>query len=190
MPQYGFIRDKLQVKFLVLFILNQLKQPISFSDLAEISMCDKAVGYFEFSDAAAELLASGHMEKIQDGEFAELFSITKKGAQNASISESSLPYAVRMAAQRSMLAVLSRIRREASVQTKITENDDELTVACSLSDDQSRLISVELLVANPQQAALIEQNFKQNAVSIYNAVIGAMLKDYTQPMENYEEEES
>ena len=189
MPRNGFIKDKLEVKFLVLFILNQLKQPVTFSDLAEISMCDEAVGYFEFSEAAAELLESGHMLCEEMENQPPMYTISDKGIQSARICESSLPYSVKMAAQRSLIFVLSRIRRDTSVKTKITESGSSCTIGFELSDEISPLLALELIVPTRQQAEVLQQNFKQNAVQIYNAVLDAMLRDYSQPEPVYGEQE-
>ena len=70
----GFIHDKLDIKLLVLYILDRAAAAIDFATLTDLSMCDSGVDYFQFAEAAAELLDSGHI--AQDGEF---YSITEKG---------------------------------------------------------------------------------------------------------------
>ena len=54
----GFIHDKLDIKLLVLYILNRAAAPIDFATLTDLSMCDSGVDYFQFAEAAAELLSA------------------------------------------------------------------------------------------------------------------------------------
>ena len=99
MPR-GFIRDKLQLKLLILYILNQFAQPVSLSLLTELVLCDEGVDYFSFSDALSELKTTGHVS-MND----ECFSITGKGSEHVRICESNLPYSVRMKCDRNAKAV-------------------------------------------------------------------------------------
>ena len=55
----GFIHDKLDIKLLVLYIMDRVAVPIDFNTLTDLSMCDSGVDYFQFAEAAAELLNSG-----------------------------------------------------------------------------------------------------------------------------------
>lgn len=179
MPRHGFIRDKLEIKYLVLFILKQLTEPVPFAQLAEMTMCDDAVDYFEFADAAMELVSSGHISEADDEAGAALYQITQKGRQAADTCENSLPYSVRMAAQRSILVVVSRMRRDASIRTEVLEKDGSVAAVCRLSDDSGVILSLELMTVTRQQAVLLENNFKRSAEQIYNAILAAMLEDYS-----------
>lgn len=178
MPRHGFIRDKIQIKYLILFILKQLTEPVSFATLAEMTLCDDAVDYFEFSDAAMELVSSGHIREEPDGAGAPLYFITERGLKTEEICENSLPYSVRMAAQRSILLVMSRMRRDASIKTEVSERDGHPELSCSLSDDTGVILSMTLSTVTEKQATLLENNFKRHAEQIFNAVLSAMLADY------------
>lgn len=46
MPQFGFIRDKLDVKVLVLYLAARVAAPIDFATLTDLCMCDEGVDYF------------------------------------------------------------------------------------------------------------------------------------------------
>lgn len=177
MARHGYIRDKLDIKFLVLYILKQIRDPIPFAELGEISMCDEAMDYFEFADAAMGLIETGHMQEEElDG--VKRYSITEKGRKTAEICESSLPYTVKVAAQRAVLSVVARMQREASIHTETIEKDGNLYVRCSLEDPYCTIMSLDLMVVTRQQANMLERNFKENAEKIYNVVLDAMLRDY------------
>jgi hypothetical protein len=178
MSRHGFIRDKLQIKYLILFVLKQLKEPVSFSQLTEMAMCDDAMDYFEFSDAAMELVKSEHVREIPDGAGSPLYFITEKGRETADVCEGSLPYSVRMAAQRSILSAVSKMHRDASIKTEIHEEDGHPVFSCSLKDDTGVILTLSLATVTRSQATMLESNYKHNAEQIFNAVLSALLADY------------
>ena len=83
----GFIQGKMEIKFLLLFILARSEEPLGLDELADVAMCDDGVGYFDLSAALAELVDSGHA-LLEDGSY----TITDKGRKNGAITEDELPY--------------------------------------------------------------------------------------------------
>ena len=61
MARYGFIHDKLDIKFLILYFMARVAAPIDFPTLTELTVCDDGIGYFEFAEAVSELVESGHL---------------------------------------------------------------------------------------------------------------------------------
>ena len=90
MAKYGFIHDKLDIKMLVLYLLDRAAGPISPDLLTELSLRHNGVEYFDLIEATAELVTSGHLRLDRDG-----YSITEKGRDNSAACESSLAYSVR-----------------------------------------------------------------------------------------------
>lgn len=78
MARYGFIHDKLDIKFLILYFMARVAAPIDFPTLTELTVCDDGIGYFEFAEAVSELVESGHLT-LEDG----LYSITEKAVKTA-----------------------------------------------------------------------------------------------------------
>lgn len=66
MARFGFIHDKLDIKLLVLYIMDRVAAPIDFATLTDLSMCDSGMDYFQFAEAAAELADSGHLDRQGD----------------------------------------------------------------------------------------------------------------------------
>ena len=81
MVRYGFIHTKEDIKFLVLFAMDLLPFPVSFSTIVDLTTwCDEGFGYFELSEAFYEMVPTGHIEEIPDkGE--TLYAITEKGRE-------------------------------------------------------------------------------------------------------------
>ena len=43
MSRTGFIHDKLDIKFLILYIMSRVAAPIDMPTLADLTMCDEGV---------------------------------------------------------------------------------------------------------------------------------------------------
>ena len=61
MARYGFIHDKLDIKFLVLYLMARVAAPIDFATLTELTMCDEGVDYFEFAESVSEMVETEHL---------------------------------------------------------------------------------------------------------------------------------
>ncbi len=127
----GFIRDKLDIKFLILYIMARAAAPLDFPTMTDLTLCDDGVDYFEFAEAVAELVNTGHLELDGSG----LYSITEKGRTNGSICESSLAYSVRTKADRQLLLLNAKLRRNAQVRAEVFPRPGgSLTARLSLDD--------------------------------------------------------
>ena len=175
MARHGFIHTKEDIKFLVLFAMDLLPFPVSFSTIVDLTTwCDGGFGYFELSEAFYEMVPTGHVEE-QKGEGEPLYRITDKGREATRVFEKQLPYPVREAAQRSALRVVRRIRRDAAIHTSVTERAyNDLTVRMEME----QVFAIEMDVVSRGQAAMLERTFKANAEAIYQTLLAAMTADY------------
>ena len=95
MEGIGFIHEKLDIKILILYILNHLPAAVDAQTLSDLVFCDNGIGYFDYSDCLAELVDTAHITE-EGGKY----RITEKGSRNVNEVASSLPYSVRMKADR------------------------------------------------------------------------------------------
>ena len=175
MVRYGFIHSKEDIKFLILFAMDLLPFPVSFSTVVDLTTwCDEGFGYFELSEAFYEMVPTGHIEERTGGDDT-LYSITDKGREAIRVFEKQLPYPVREAAQRSALRVVRQIRRDAAIHTSVTEHAaNDLTVRMEME----QVFAVEMDVVSRAQASMLEHTFKANAEAIYQTLLSAMTADY------------
>ena len=175
MARFGFIHDKLEIKFLILYLLSRASEPLEFSTLTDLTLCDEGIDYFEYAEALSELVDTEHVQKQED----EQYFITEKGRKNGAICESSLPYSIRMRADRQIALVNARLRRNAQVRAeRIARDESGFTVRLSLDDDFENILTLELLAPNEIQAARLEENFRRHPERVYQAVLAAALDDY------------
>ena len=167
MARYGFIHDKLDIKFLILYFMARVAAPIDFPTLTELTVCDDGIGYFEFAEAVSELVESGHLT-LEDG----LYSITEKGRENGAACESSLPYSVRMHCDENLVKVNEALRREAQVRSQVSENQDgTCTLKLDFNDETTPLLHLELLVPERKQADTMAQCFQDEPTDFYRQII-------------------
>lgn len=52
---HGFIRNPLDVRLLILYILDHLILPVTMAELTDLALCDEGLDYFQFADALGSL---------------------------------------------------------------------------------------------------------------------------------------
>lgn len=171
MPRYGFIRDKLDIKFLILYLMARTAAPVDFPTLTDLTLCDGGIDYFEFAEAVSELVASEHLLLEEDR-----YSITEKGRLDGAACESSLPYSVKRRCNVNLAKVNGALRRSAQVRAEtIAHGDGNLTVRMTLDDESGNLMTIELLCVNQDQAERLMAGFQAQPERVYNEVLDALL---------------
>lgn len=166
---FGFIRGKMDVKLLILYVLTRLPAPIDGESLADLVLIDGGVTYFDYKQCLAELTASGQVQ-LEDG----LYCVTGEGRQNMDILERDLPFSVRKKAGQNLKPVAEGMRRAESILACHETDENGLTVHLALSDGIGSIFDLRLLVADEAQARRIEDNFKKNAEGFYTQFVEAL----------------
>ena len=86
----GFIHDKLEIKFLILYITARVIEPIPFDTVWDLAMCDEGVDYFDFAECLSDLVRTEHLTLSADG----LYAITDKGREHEEITCDAIAYPV------------------------------------------------------------------------------------------------
>lgn len=163
MSSFGFINGKLEIKFLILYIMSRVLEPVPFATVQDLAMCDGGVDYFDFSECLANLVQTEHLT-LSDG----LYAVTDKGRRNGSVCESSLPYSVRMEAERKLALCNEQLRRRALVRASVRPRDrGGYEVTLTLSDELDELMELRMLVTRQDMALEVQKHFRKNAERIY-----------------------
>lgn len=166
----GFIHDKLDIKLLVLYIMDRAAGPIDFTTLTDLSMCDNGVDYFQFAEAVSELTDSGHLD--QQGEF---YSISGKGRRACTAGASSLSPVVRQRCDRRLAPLNQALKRKAQVRAQVKKQSQGFDVCLSMDDDQGSLFSMTLLSPTQEDAQRIANGFLEHPDRVYNGLLGVLL---------------
>lgn len=166
----GFIHGKLEIKFLILYSMARVAEPVPFEVLQDICMCDAGVDYFSFSESLADLIQTEHLA-VSGG----LYAITGKGRRDSEICESSLPYAVRLQADRKLAGYNAQLRRDALIDAKVEKRKaGGWTVTLSLSDDRDEVMRLALLVTRQDMALALQDRFRENAEELYTEILNIL----------------
>ena len=52
----AFIQDKLEIKFLILYIAARLTEPVDGAALQDMPMCDDGIDYFDYAECLNDLV--------------------------------------------------------------------------------------------------------------------------------------
>lgn len=173
MSRMGFIHDKLDIKFLILYIASRLIEPVGIDVLTDLALCDEGVDYFSFTECLNELSDSEHMKQTEEG----LYCITPKGLHNSEICESSIPYSVRIKVDKHIAVYNQKLKRKGLVRASVNQRQNgTYTVTLSLSDDVDNIMTLDLMVAKEELASQLSEHFQTHAEEIYNNILDALLK--------------
>lgn len=165
--RFGFIREKLDIKLLILYVLDFLPAKVSFQELSDLVLIDGGFDYFEYSQCLSELTVSGHVSV--DGDW---YRITEIGSAHLNTVVSSLPYSVKAKAKKQAEPTLRRMEREALVGASHSMAESGVcTVRLSLSDDMGKILDLSLLTDSEEKALSMEEYFRKNAESVFHQMI-------------------
>lgn len=173
MTRMGYIQNDLDLKLLVLYIMNHAAAPITFNQLLELSLCDAGVDYFSLTQAVNHLVETEHL--CVQGEH---YSITEKGRHNSQVCEETLPFSVRRRCDENLITVNEILRREAQIRGELLPREDgTFTAKLALDDDAGNLFSLDLLVPSREQGELLLTRFKSDPEAFYNVFLASLFPE-------------
>lgn len=172
MNNHGFIHEELDIKILILFVLNRLSGPVNSETLADLCRVDSGVGYFDYADCLSDLVDTGHVIKTNNG-----YEITEKGIKNADAVSSSLPFSVRKKTIELIKPVEEHIRRQAMIKTDRSMDGECCRVSLALSDDAGELMNLSFICSDEQSAIKAEKKFRSSAEDCYLKIVNMFCED-------------
>lgn len=170
----GFIHDKLEIKFLILYIAARVIEPIPFDTVLDLTMCDDAIDYFDFSECLTDLVKTEHLTLSPEG----LYAITDKGLRNSQICESSLPYSVRLRCDKNIAVWNRKLRRKSQVRATTERRENgTYTVRLSLDDDVGSVMDLKLMVVREDMAKVLSERFRKDPEKLYSKIMDLLLED-------------
>jgi hypothetical protein len=90
MQRLGFIHDMMDVKVLILFVTARANYPMTAQEVYELCYQDDCLSYFDVCTALPEMVASGHLQIVEE----EKYVITEKGRNDGALTEDSVAFTV------------------------------------------------------------------------------------------------
>ncbi len=170
----GGLRSKSGIKLLVCYIICRIDNGISKKQLNEILTVEGLANYFEANEALAEVVKTGNV-RIEYEDDNEILFPTELGKANTAQLENSLPYSVREAALNAAVEMKTILQREQDNKIEITPHGDGYDVTISVMDNDDKLMSVTLFVADSTQADYVKEKFLQDPVKIYSTIVALLM---------------
>ena len=169
----GFIREKIEIKFLILYIAARVLEPLPLEGMQELTMCDDGIDYFAFSECLNDLVRTEHLRLTEQG----TYCITPKGLKNSAICETSLPYSVRMRTDKNVSAYNQKLLRQSQVRSSVSPRPNgTFTVDLSLDDDLDNVMHLQLMVAGEEMARDLADRFQQSPEQVYSSLIKTLFR--------------
>ncbi len=169
----GFIQDDLDLKLLILYIMDHAAEPITFLQLLDLALCDAGVDYFSVREAVDQLVERENL--TLEGEH---YAITEKGRRNSEICENSLPFSVRHHCDENLVKVNEVLLRERHVQGQVLPNEDgTVTVHLTLSDPKGVMLELKLLAPDGPMGDDLVARFKSRPERTYHQVMELLSSD-------------
>ena len=158
MGRVGFIQDKLEIKFLILYVASRLIEPVPFEAMQELTMCDDGIDFFDFSECLSNLVESQHLTLSDDG----LYAIT-----------------VRLRADKNITIYNQKLKRRAQIQSDIEpRRNGTYTVTLAFNDDDDQpILKMELMVPKEVMAKDLAERFQKNPEQLYTGVLNTLFSE-------------
>lgn len=164
------------VKILLCYLLDRLDRPVPSEQLHEIALDSGVINHFYYSEAMADLIASGAVTVIdENGE--ETVRIEEKGRLGSEYFNRYIPATFRRSILTAAYSYFADIRRENEISCAITDSDNGCIVKFSIKDTEFPLMEMSLYAPDREQAELIAERLKRNPSAFYSGVIGLALNN-------------
>ena len=166
------VRDDVDRKILILYVLRNLPAPVDSELLYDVCFCDDGLGYFDYFNCLSELVENGNIEEKD-----EEYRITAKGSHNADTLITSLPFSVRNAADRRISPVAEMLERYSLIQTDYEEKEEGTYIHLALSDGELTLADLKLYCGDEKTAKRVKKNFRRHAENCYQKILTILTED-------------
>ena len=137
-------------------------------------MQDGLVNYFDFVSCFAELLETGNIEEIREGEI-EKYCVTAQGSEVADSLESNLLITIRDKSLKNALRLLSFKKRGANLRcTGGLREDGRYDICCSIREKNEEMVSISLVLDNEQQYEKMKANFYDKPEIVYRGILALL----------------
>ena len=174
MQRLGFIHDMMDVKVLILFVAARANYPMNSQEIYELCYQDDCLSYFDVCTAIPEMVASGHLQEVEEGKY----TITDKGRADGELTADSIAFTVKQRAENAVARFNRQIRRSSFVRTQVVPRETgDFSVFMSLDDEMGNLMTLELFAPDQRQAVRLSRMFEDKAELVYNLTMTALLED-------------
>ena len=168
------LRDKNDIKIFILYLLNNINQPMEFSDINDIVVQDGVVGQIEFAECFAELLDSGNVLEIIEKGIA-YYIISDKGITVAENLSSDLLGFIKNKSLKSALRLISFKNGGNKIESSFKSRaDGKFDFTCRIVSPTDTVLEVKVVAQNDKQLELMRYTFDDRPEVVYRGVLALL----------------
>lgn len=172
MSPLGFIQDMLDVKVLILLVMSRVNTPVTVQKIYELCFQDDKLTYFDVCEAVPQMAESGQLREI----YPDHYTITENGREVFDVLQDTVAFPVAERAKAAVEEYNQDVRRDAVIDTHVSETENgEALVHLELHDDNSKLMTLELLAPTLREGRRMERIYRKRAELVYRVIIDALL---------------
>lgn len=169
------MNDIYDIKILICYLLDTVKEPISSSEIYEIFDKCGFVDYFAFTTAMSELKKTGHIAYESDE--SDRFILNDFGKETARELKSNLPASLKDKVVKAALNLIANRKLDKERTAEIKKVADGYLVKMRIIDPETDLIKIEVFAPNKDMAKIIKEQFLKETQEVYKGIIGLLTKN-------------
>ncbi|MBP3886860.1 MAG: DUF4364 family protein [Cellulosilyticum sp.] len=163
-------------KLIILYLLAQVKMPLSISQITQIILERGYTDYFSLQQYLTELESSSFI-LVSKQNHSSYFEINERGSQTLDFFSSRIPEFIRKELDSFIEKNWRKLKSELDIYTEYTPTkENEYVVHCKVTENQSTLIDLSLNVGSKKQAIELCNNWKENASTLYGEILDILSK--------------
>lgn len=175
--EYGGLRNMLEIKILICYMLSMVKEPMTRKQLAACLQETGLVNYFDLNAAIDELLATGGSIYEADYLGEQALYVTETGKYNARTLETTLTRTIRDRAVAAAMKLLSRARAERETVADIVRTDSGYNVTFGIDGLDEQLLRVSVYAPDILQAEKLKEGFLDDPSRLYECIVDCLLSE-------------
>lgn len=173
----GSPSTQVEIKMLLCYILSQIGQPMSFSQLYEALSEHNLVNYFELVRALSDLSDLGHVEVSAAEDGSDQYAVTELGRRTGGELERSLPLTVREKALEASRRVMGRHRRLTEVRVSDSPCGDGFMLELAIPDRGEDLLCLRVFAPTREERDAMRKGFLNAPLTVYKGVLALLTGD-------------
>lgn len=163
-------------KLIILYLLAQVKLPLSVSQMTQIILERGYTDYFSLQQYLTELEES-HFIHISKQNNISYFEINEQGLQTLEFFHSRIPSFIRNELDTFIKSNWRKLKSELDIFSEYTPtHENEYIVHCKATENDSILIDLSINVGSKKQAIELCNNWKENASNLYGEILHVLSK--------------
>lgn len=169
--------DKIDVKLITLFIIENFKTPVPNSFIVDTLMLEPFINYFDLQEQMAELEEEEFVTYyIENND--RFYSITSKGAQALEFFRVRIPKTVRERLLRAIKIKVKDLKNALSIKAEYKKvNDIEYSVTLGISEGNFDMFGLTISVGDEVMAKKMCGQFKDDPQAMYSEFLSVLTKN-------------